>query len=258
MKCIYEASSGLEAHMILNLLQNNDIEGRIDGEYLQGGAGELQAMNMVRVLVNEADYTKARSIVTDWDTTQVETTKAPASSKNSPGIITGLLSGLIIGAGITILAYHTPITTDGIDHDGDGNLDEKWIYRSNRISKVETDRNRDGEIDSISFFNRKGAISRIEMDENFDGVNETTVIYDRYGNPFKTKADTNNDGHVDYITLFKDGVFYEAQIIDPTTNKPRKIQTFEINKLISSRYDSDGDGILETVKEYDHYEEARQ
>ncbi|MEN8226403.1 MAG: DUF2007 domain-containing protein, partial [Bacteroidota bacterium] len=42
MKCIFEASSGLEAHMISNLLQQDGIEARIDGEYLQGGVGELQ------------------------------------------------------------------------------------------------------------------------------------------------------------------------------------------------------------------------
>jgi hypothetical protein len=53
MRRVFEASSGLDAHMILNLLQQQGITGRIEGEYLQGGIGELQAMGFVRVLVSE-------------------------------------------------------------------------------------------------------------------------------------------------------------------------------------------------------------
>lgn len=48
MRSVFEASSGLEAHMILNLLDQRGISGRIEGEYLQGG-GELQAMGFVHV-----------------------------------------------------------------------------------------------------------------------------------------------------------------------------------------------------------------
>lgn len=258
MKCIYEASSGLEAHMILNLLQNNDIEGRIDGEYLQGGAGELQAMNMVRVMVNEANYERAKLILNNWDKTQVEETKIPTPSRNSPGVFTGLLFGLIIGAGITIWAYHTPITIDGIDHNGDGTLDEKWIYHDNRISRVEIDRNLDGNLDSVSIYNRKGIISRLEIDENFDGVLETTLFYDKRGNPTKLESDTNHDGHIDYYSFYKDGIFYESHILDPDTNKPKKVQNYSMGKLTSAKFDPDGNGIYEITREYDYYEEIKQ
>lgn len=44
MKCVFTASTGVEAHMVLNLLEQEGIEGRIEGEYLQGGVGDLQAM----------------------------------------------------------------------------------------------------------------------------------------------------------------------------------------------------------------------
>ena len=67
MKSVFEASSGLEAHMILNLLEQAGISGRIEGEYLQGGLGELQAMNPVRVLVPEKDFAEARNIIDNWD-----------------------------------------------------------------------------------------------------------------------------------------------------------------------------------------------
>jgi len=45
--------------MILDLLNQEGIEGRVEGEYLQGGVGELQAINIVRVVVGESDYSEA-------------------------------------------------------------------------------------------------------------------------------------------------------------------------------------------------------
>lgn len=243
--------------MVFNLLQSEGIEGRIDGEYLQGGAGELQAMNMVRVMVNESDYTKAQSIIDDWESKQIEKTKAPEQTKKPFGMSSGLMIGLIIGAGSTFWAYNSPVVTDGIDHNNDGKLDEKWIYRDNRISSVEMDRNLDGKIDVVNRYNRKGRIYKGELDDNFDGVRETIIYYDKRGNPTKSELDTNGDKHIDYRILFEDGVFYEVHIIDPYSDHPRKIQSFRLNKLVSSKYDSNGDGNYDTVLEYDYYEEIK-
>ncbi|MGC2165744.1 MAG: DUF2007 domain-containing protein [Gallionella sp.] len=68
--CVFEASSGLEAHMILNLLEQAGIRGRIEGEYLQGGVGELQAMNFVKVLVADEDIVESTKIIRDWESVQ--------------------------------------------------------------------------------------------------------------------------------------------------------------------------------------------
>ena len=70
MKSVYEASTGLDAHMILGLLEQQRIPGRIEGEYLQGGVGGLQAMGLVRVLVSDADYAEARKIISEWESVQ--------------------------------------------------------------------------------------------------------------------------------------------------------------------------------------------
>ena len=72
MISVYEASSGLEAHMVANLLEQAGIVVHIDGEYLQGGMGILPAMDMVRVLVNEADMDRARKVIDDWDKMQAQ------------------------------------------------------------------------------------------------------------------------------------------------------------------------------------------
>ena len=70
MKKLYEASNSVEAHMILNLLEQEGLTGRVDGEYLQGGVGELPAAGLVRVMVAEEDYAAAKSIVDKWDAAQ--------------------------------------------------------------------------------------------------------------------------------------------------------------------------------------------
>ncbi len=70
MKTLYQASSALEAHMILNLLETEGISGRIDGEFLQGGVGELPAAGLVRVMVAEDDYQAAKEIVNEWEASQ--------------------------------------------------------------------------------------------------------------------------------------------------------------------------------------------
>lgn len=243
--------------MILNLLQQEGLNCRVDGEYLQGGAGELQAMNMVRVLVDESDYTKAQEIINIWEATQVEKENAPLPKKKSSGIGPGLIIGFLVGAGATFIAYNSPVYIDGVDYNDDGELDEKWIYRDNRLSRAEVDRNLDGNMDAIHSYNRKGRIYKSELDDNFDGFYESIVTYKR-GNPVRQESDLDNDGITDYRIHFNHGVFYEVEIFGPASNSPRKLQTYDMNKLISSKYDSDGDGVYDRIYEYDFYEEIKE
>ena len=67
MKCVYEATTALDAYMIFNLLVQEGIQGRVDGEYLAGGIGELQAINLVRVMVDEEDFDQAMKIIREWE-----------------------------------------------------------------------------------------------------------------------------------------------------------------------------------------------
>jgi hypothetical protein len=99
MKTVYEASTGLDAHMILDLLAQQRIVGRIEGEYLQGGVGGLQAMGLVRVLVNEADYEEARGIIRDWESQQPAPQNTRPESHPSGGIQIFII-GVIVGAWI--------------------------------------------------------------------------------------------------------------------------------------------------------------
>ncbi|ADE12424.1 putative signal transducing protein [Sideroxydans lithotrophicus] len=99
MQSVFEASSGLDAHMVLNLLEQHGISGRIEGEYLQGGIGELAAMGFVRVLVAEADRAEAMRIIREWEAIQPaeETAKPETSASISLRIF---VAGVFVGAAL--------------------------------------------------------------------------------------------------------------------------------------------------------------
>jgi hypothetical protein len=99
MRSVYEASTGLDAHMILSLLEQQRISGRIEGEYLQGGVGGLQAMGLVRVLVSEADYADAKKIINEWESIQPASDSPKPEARPSGGLMIFVI-GVIVGAWI--------------------------------------------------------------------------------------------------------------------------------------------------------------
>lgn len=240
--------------MVLNLLENQGIHGVVHGEYLPGAMGELPANNMVRVMVDEQDYSTAGKIIKDWESSQVE--REPVSSPQRSYTTEGFLLGLAIGAGVTIWAYNSPVSTSGIDLDDDGKLDEKWTYTDNRISRSESDRNFDGKIDLVNTYDYRGIITTGESDDNFDGIFETSI---HYINPFSytSDVDTNQNGTIDYRWTYSPGRIEQALLIGEGADTRSKKQYYALGKLIAAEFDSDGDGIYDLRYEYDEFEEIK-
>jgi hypothetical protein len=67
MEKVFEASNGLEAHLIRDLLERAGVPSRIDGEFLTGGIGELPVGNLVVVSVAAEHVAEAREIIADWE-----------------------------------------------------------------------------------------------------------------------------------------------------------------------------------------------
>lgn len=99
MKNVYQASSSLDGHMILNLLEQHRISGRIDGEYLQGGIGELQAMGLVRVMVEEEDYEQAKQIISEWEAIQPPVEESKQETRAAGGTQL-FFAGFVLGAAL--------------------------------------------------------------------------------------------------------------------------------------------------------------
>jgi len=250
MRTLYEASSTVEAHMIVDLLKREGLTARIHGEHLQGAIGGLPAAGLVRVVVEDADYEQARAIVVLWDADQPK--EAPQKSPSRPPkFLYGFLVGLTLGVAASCAYFRTPVTLDGIDYNRDGILDEKWTYApSGRILKVEADRNRDGKVDHITHFDGQGLIESGESDDNFDGVFETRMRF-RAGNVQLMEVDTDGDGYHDLIWHFENGMLSSAEYIKPSTGLPLRIEYFKLGKRTMAEVDTDEDGVLDTRYRYD-------
>ncbi|MDC8011273.1 DUF2007 domain-containing protein [Tahibacter soli] len=67
MRIVYQAENIVDAHLVKNALEGAGIRAFVAGEYLTGGAGLLPAMDLVAVMVDDADIETAGPIVADID-----------------------------------------------------------------------------------------------------------------------------------------------------------------------------------------------
>jgi hypothetical protein len=67
MRTAYEASDAIEAHILQGFLEQEGIATRVVGAYLQGAIGELPAQGLVRLLVDEDDFDRARAAILRWE-----------------------------------------------------------------------------------------------------------------------------------------------------------------------------------------------
>jgi Putative prokaryotic signal transducing protein len=249
MKTLYEAANAIEAHMLLDLLKQEGIEAHLHGEALQGAMGEVPVARLVRLTVMEQDYSAAREIIERWERTEVEATPLPKKAARSSGLRM-LVLGLAVGVGSTYAAYRTPVTSNGIDHNRDGVLDETWTYAPNGTAiKMEADRNLDRKVDYVGNFNARGVMHAAEADDNFDGVFETKIGL-RNGNAEVSETDTDGDGYADMLTRYVHGVVDTVEFLDLTSGKPLRVEHYALGCLRFADVDTDKDGKLDVRIKY--------
>lgn len=252
MQTIYQASNGVEAHMLKNMLEQEDIPAFIEGEYLQGGVGDLPAHNLVRLVVAEADAERAKEIIDSWNQIQ-DTNQAITEHKPQRRLPTFILVffGMVIGVMISLAFFRTPYEYAGNDHDHDGQLDEKWTYSPTGAPMLfEGDRNLDKKIDVITNYNRRGLPEVSEFDDNFDSIFETTANFDM-GYMTVAKTDTDGDSFPDFITNYKFGVITSIEYINVYSGYPKKICSFELGKLKACDIDTNLDKVMDKQVRYD-------
>lgn len=102
MKTVYEAANAVEAHMLQDLLRSAHIHARVDGAYLQGAMGELPAAGLVRLVVEDEDWLRARAELERWEAEQPrESTAAPTPARVHWGLTLlafslGVLAGWLL------------------------------------------------------------------------------------------------------------------------------------------------------------------
>lgn len=67
MPKVYSAQNPVDAHIVKGLLEQQGITALVNGEYLQGGIGELPLIDLVTVRVAESDVVAAREIIREYE-----------------------------------------------------------------------------------------------------------------------------------------------------------------------------------------------
>ena len=257
METVFDAENNVEAHMIVHLLERSEIKAEIMGEHLQGGVGELAAHGNIRVVVHPDDVEDAKRLISEWE---AEQKSAPPSAsegarKSSYTGFIAFLAGAGIASAYLLWAYNSPVSTYSADYNRDGKTDE-WVYWSGEyVSKVEADRNHDGRVDTKLTYSARNGVERGEFDNDFDGAFEYLSEY-LYAQPKFDEIDTNGDGYPDRRYHYVDGVLTRIDMLRPATEVIRKTQIYENGvTLIEAHWDSDNDGLIDTVIKYGPFEE---
>jgi hypothetical protein len=251
MKTLYEAANGLEAHMLADVLKQEGIRAQVMGSYLPGALGELPAAGLVRLVVEDEDFVRARSVIERWEATQApEPAQGSAVPDRSGSPWSWGLGGLVLGAGLCFAALRMPVQESGIDHNRDGQLDERWTYSLTGVALgAEVDRNFDSRTDLRLHYNMAGELDVEERDDDFDGTFETRTTY-RMNQAQRTEADTDGDGMVDSVTHFTHGVYRRMDYIDPRSGQPSRIEHMRLGRLDQVERDTDGDAVPDLREHY--------
>jgi hypothetical protein len=97
MITVYQANSSIDAKLIQDQLSFATIQSHIMGDLLQGGMGELQAHGLVKVMVDEKDFEKAKEVIIEWEKSIPKKEKVIKQSSKSS------YSSLILIAAIVVV-----------------------------------------------------------------------------------------------------------------------------------------------------------
>ena len=82
MQEIYRAADITEAHIIAGMLDASGIESHVGGHYLQGGVGELGAMNCATVSVTVEDVDRGLELIREYE----QATETPIRLSQNQGV----------------------------------------------------------------------------------------------------------------------------------------------------------------------------
>ncbi len=209
--------------------------------------GGLPASGLVRLVVDDSDYEKARQAIDRWEAAERESPPAPVQYvplRKSRRMLAGLV-GLVLGCAATYAYMRVPVSVNGVDHNRDGILDEQWILSpSGATVEIRVDRNLDGKIDYVIHYDQRGQMEKAEGDDDFDGKFESQYRF-RYGNLVSSQIDTDGDGFPDLTSYFEHGVIQTSKFINPKTGMPLRVEHFHLGRVDYAEVDSDKDGGLD-------------
>jgi hypothetical protein len=115
-----------------------------------------------------------------------------------------ILIAVLFIALFAVSAFGQEITDDNND---DGKID-RWIYLSGgTVERVEIDRDFDGKVDYIIFYDEEDLKKEEQLDYNYDGEMDDLYLYVK-GKLKRREIDTNYDSKID-VWVYLDGIYIE-------------------------------------------------
>lgn len=259
MENVFDAGTNIEAHMIANLLERHGITAHVLGEHLQSAVGEIGAHGNIRVAVDQSEVIEARRIIHEWEQKHVEpepdeANEAVVKKTKSLGVFPFIL-GAIAASAVSNWYFNTSFDEYAIDHNQDGKTDEWHYYNDESLLKVETDRNADGEVDNVYKYSRRNGLETGKFDNDFNGTFEQIVSY-RFNQPVFSEVDLSGNRQPDFRYTYVEGVLTRLDIYRPGTRVVQKLSFYEMgNRLTKAHWDSDDDGVLDTLITYGPFQE---
>jgi hypothetical protein len=246
---VYECNLAVEAHMICDLLARAGISARVEGEFLQGAAGDLPLGNTVKVRVDPARAMEAREVIAEWEALQPpEAAPAPDDGKRWVRSLLWFAAGLVVGGGVMFVGLRTPSTEDGVDYDADGRNDIHYEYNGRAIARIDYDRDDDGHVDARWIFDFNGVEKEYDADDDFDGRFEWQGSVED-GEVVRNALDADGDGLPERVTHSRNGVLQSVEFF--RHDRIAKRELYRSGLLSSADYDDDGDGRFDRRVELD-------
>lgn len=263
MTPVYSAANVTDAHLAKGVLEQSGIAAYVRGEHLQGGLGEIPVTGLIDVCVDAADEARARDVLARWKRGEFALEEDAPEAPAIPAVAgrwwtSSLLAfciGVAIGGCALWMILRGPVQTHIVDRNDDGAVDERIFYSGERLLRTETDRNHDGRVDAIAYFDENMLAERASRDDDFDGRMETNERY-LHGEWTETQSDRDADGAVDYRIDANAGVISREQWLDPE-GRVRKQIGYRKGRAITSELDTDGDGVFDTSRALDAIAEPR-
>lgn len=239
--------------MVADQLEQHHIHAEIFGGYLQGGAGELPASGLVRVMVADEDSDRAGRIVAEWERTTTEWDNEHLNASSRARTLAGFALGLITGiAGTWLLTAlpEAPQRTLYFDYNGDGREDAWQELVNERLVESRRDRNFDGQPDAWWTY-RDGRVVNARRDDDFDGRVDFRLEYDN-NQRLSGEMDADNNGVAEMHTRYRNGLLTEKEILDPEDGSLIRRLHYRQGKILAAEeVDTDGDGVPDERVEYD-------
>ncbi len=126
----------------------------------------------------------------------------------------------------------------------------RYYDETGRLIRQEEDSRLDGRLDTWTF-HEDGRPVRKESDTNGDGKVDLWAFYNEKGNLVRTEVDSDADNHRDHVILYAQGEMVKERRYTPGLEPPRFVATYANGLQTRKEEDTDGDGRINRVTEYD-------